>query len=99
MEFGEKTSERDLIEKMKDKFKLSKKLCSYSISSITDPAVKVATQIFAGNIMRKCRANEVSALVVSLAAQCAEGIQFNWAQYLCSEFLVNCRGVGSEQKF
>lgn len=41
--FGGKTSECDLTEKMKDKFKLVKKPCGYSITSITDPTVKVAT--------------------------------------------------------
>lgn len=40
--FGEKTAKRDLAERMKDKFKLVKKLHGYSISSIIDPAVKVA---------------------------------------------------------
>lgn len=91
MAFGGKTGECDLTEKIKDKFKLVKKLCGYSISIITDPIVKVDTQILVGKIMRKCRIDEVRTLDVSLAAQCTEGIQLNWARYLCSEFLVNCR--------
>lgn len=53
--------------------------------------VKVATQILAGKVMRKCRTNEVSTQIISLAAQCAKGVQFNWARYLCSEFLANYR--------
>lgn len=67
-EFGGKTGKCNLTERMKDKFKLPKKLHSYSIYSITDPAVNVATQILAGKIMRKCHADEVSAPVVSLAS-------------------------------
>lgn len=39
--------------------------------------------------MRKCRADEVLAPVVSLAAECVEAVQFNWERYLCSEFLAN----------
>ena len=54
MAFDGKTGERDLAMRMKDKFKLAKKLCGYSISSITNPTVKVATQILVGKIMRKC---------------------------------------------
>lgn len=76
---------------MKDKFKLIKKACWYSISSITDPTLKVATQFFANKVMRKCHIHEVPALVVLLAAQCTEGVQFNCAHYLCSEFLTNIR--------
>jgi len=77
MELGRKIGEHDLAEKMKDKFKLVKKLHGYSISSITNPTVKVATQILARKIMRKCHADEVSTLLVSLVAQCMEGIQLN----------------------
>lgn len=77
MEFGGKAGEHDLAEAMEDKFKLAKKSRGYSITSITNPVVKVATQILAGKIMRTCHVDEVSAPVVSLAAQCAEGIKFN----------------------
>ena len=63
-----------LTEAMKKKFKLEKKKRGYAISSINNRAVKVATQILVGKVMRKCRADEVTMLVVALAAQCAEGV-------------------------
>jgi len=72
--FGRKMSERDLTEKMKDMFKLVKKVHKYSISSITDPAMKVDTQILVGKVMRKCHRDEVLTPVLSLAAQCVEGL-------------------------
>jgi len=68
MAFGRKKSEHDLVEAMKDKFKLAKKLCGYTITSITNPVVKVVTQIFARKIMWKCPADEVPTPVVALAA-------------------------------
>lgn len=40
--------------------------------------------------MRKCGADEVSVPVITLASQCAEGVQFNWSNYLHGEFLANC---------
>jgi len=43
MEFGGKASEHDLIESMKDKFKLTKKMCGYSITSITNPPIRVTS--------------------------------------------------------
>jgi len=77
MIFGGKGGEQALMESMKEKFKLVKKPHGYAISSICDPTVKVTTQILEWKVMRKCRANEVLALVVTLAAQCTEGVQFN----------------------
>lgn len=72
-EFGRKTSQCDLAKKMKDKFKLKKKSCRYSITSITNPAMRISTQILVGKVMIKCHADEVLAPVVSLATQCVEG--------------------------
>lgn len=77
MEFSGKMGECDPAEWMKDKFKLAKKLRGYSISNITNPAIKVVAQILAGKIMRKCHTDEVLAPVVSLVAQCMEGVQFS----------------------
>jgi len=70
--FGGKTSECDLAENMKDKFKLVKKLHGHSTTNISDPTVKVTTQILVGKVMRKCHADKVLTRVVSLVAQCME---------------------------
>lgn len=53
--FGGRGGEQTFMEAMKNKFKLMKKRRGYSISSICDPAVKVATQILARKFMRKFR--------------------------------------------
>lgn len=90
MMFGGKGGELALMEAMKKKFKIIKNPRGYAISNICDPTVKVATQILVGKVMRKCLTDEVSTPVVALAAQCAEGVQFNWVCYLCGEFLANC---------
>lgn len=87
--FGEKGGEQALAESMKEKFKLVKKLHNYSISCICYHAVKVATKILAGKVIRKSRTNEVLVPVVALEAQCAEGVQFNWLDCLRREFLAN----------
>lgn len=41
--------------------------------------------------MQKCRADELLMSVISLAEQCTEGVQFNWYEFLCKEFLENFR--------
>lgn len=50
-DLGGKGGELALAKSMKEKFKLVKKSCGYVISSICDPAMKVATQILAGKVM------------------------------------------------
>jgi len=97
-EFGGKTSEHDLAERTKDKFKLVKTLRRYSITSIIDPAMKISIQILTSKVMQKCHSYEVLALVLSLATQCTEGVQFNWSCYLSSEFLTNCCEGQDERK-
>ena len=41
--------------------------------------------------MRKCRPNEVPAPIVSIATNCAEGYNYNWAAYIAKEFLEDAR--------
>jgi len=69
-----KSDDLAITEAMKKKFKLEKKKRGYVISSINNPADKVATQILAGKVIWKCCMNEVPAPVVALAVQCTEGV-------------------------
>lgn len=69
-----KSSDLAIAKAMKKKYKLAKKKRGYTISNINDKTVKVATQILAGKVMRKCRSDEVPASVVPLAKQYAEGV-------------------------
>ena len=62
------------MEAMKKNYKLEKKKRGYTISSIKDKGVRVATQLLAGKVMRKCRGDEVPMLVVALAEKCMEGV-------------------------
>ena len=71
-----------LVEAMKKKYKLEKKKRGYVISDIKDKGVRIATQLLAKKVMRKCRGDEVLAPVVALAKQCIEVVQFNWVNFL-----------------
>ena len=63
-----KGSDLAFAEAMKPKYKLEKKKRGYAISIIKDKEVHMATQIMAGKVMRKCHADEVLVLVVTLAS-------------------------------
>jgi len=63
-----------IAEAMKKNYKLEKKKRGYAISNIKEKAIRVAIQILAGKVMRKCHADEVPAPVVALAKQCTEGV-------------------------
>ena len=41
--------------------------------------------------MWKCRLNEVPTLIVSIAANCAEGYRYKWTEYIAREFLADVR--------
>ena len=49
----------------------------------------MGTRLLACKLMRKCQVAIVPAYVIQLARQCVKGVFFNWAQYLCEEFLAN----------
>ena len=78
-EFGGKSKEKKLVDRMKNKFVLIKKSRGYSILSITYKAMQFSTQILAFKVMRKCHTNKVSAIVISLVAQCTKWVKYNWA--------------------
>ena len=86
-----KNKDKEMTQLMKEKIGLVKKSRGYDINSKNDQGACFITHILAGKIMRKCKVNEVPAVVVSLAAQCNTGVQFNWDAYLCREFLIDCR--------
>jgi len=48
--------------------------------------------------MRKFCGNKVLATVIALAKQCVEGVQFNWAEFLCEEFLTNYKEAQEQCK-
>jgi len=54
------------MEAMKKKYQLVKKKRGYTISSIKDKAIHVATQILVEKVMHKFRADEVATLVIVL---------------------------------
>lgn len=37
-------------------------------------------------------------MVIALAEQFAEGVQFNWVKFLCEEFLTNCEEAQEQGK-
>ena len=62
-----KNNDLALVEAMKAKYKLEKKKRGYTITSIKDKWVCVATQLLTDKVMRKPCTDEVPAPVVALA--------------------------------
>lgn len=48
--------------------------------------------------MRKYHGTEISIIAMTLVEECAAGVQFNWSQFLCEEFLENFHKVQEESK-
>ena len=62
-----KNKDNEMAQVMKEKYGLVKKSHGYKINSIKDQGVQFTADILVWKIMRKCRANEVPIVVVSLA--------------------------------
>ena len=61
------------------------------IQTINDPATQMGTRLLAYKLMRKCQVVTILTYVIWLSGWCEKGVSFNWAQYLCDEFLANVR--------
>ena len=66
MQIATRRSDLVLMEAMKTKYKLEKKKRGYVIASIKDRGLCITTQLLAGKVMRKCRADEVLVPMVAL---------------------------------
>jgi len=64
-----KNKDKEIAQMMKEKFRLVTKLWGYDINSIDEQGVHFIMHILAGKIMRKCKANEATATIVSLVVQ------------------------------
>ena len=72
---------------MKERFRLTKGKRGYQTLTIQHQNIRFAAELLACKLMRKCRPNEVSAPIVNIAANYAEGYSYNWAAYIAKEFL------------
>lgn len=73
-EFTRKAQDRTIVDTIKNKFGIEKVKRGYNINSISDRVEFFTAHILARKIMRKFQANEVPALVVSLAVKYANRV-------------------------
>jgi hypothetical protein len=82
-----KKKEKVIMEEMNNKYGTDRETRGIIIKRINDVATQMGTKILAYKLLRKCRREEVSAGVVGVAAQCAEGTTVSWEPYLLNLFL------------
>jgi hypothetical protein len=87
----EKSKEKELAEEMKKKYGTDRGTQGIIINKINDVATQMGGKILACKLLKKCHREEVSARVVAVAAQCAEGTTMSWAPYLLKFFLDDCK--------
>jgi hypothetical protein len=76
---------------MKKKYGTDRGTRGIIIKSINDVATQLGVEILACKMLRKFHREEVSAGVITLVAQCAEGTTVNWELYLLKFFLDDCK--------
>ena len=79
------------MQHMKDRFGLTKGKRGYKTLTIRHQKIHFTAELLACKLMQKCRQNEVSAPIVSIATNCAEGYSYNWEAYIAKEFLEDVR--------
>ena len=87
IEFVGKHEDTKLAQHMKERFGLTKGKRGYQTSTIRQQNIHFATELLACKLMQKCKPNEVSAPIVSIAVNGVEGYSYNWAVYIAKEFL------------
>lgn len=89
-EFVEKDKDKQLAKDIKAKYELKNLGRWYGVSSIHNKGVYFAMQLLVAKLFRKCQHNQVSTLVISLAAKCVKGTIYNWVTFLLNEFIEHC---------
>ena len=91
IEFVSKHEDTKLAQSMKECFGLMKGKQGYQTSTIQHQNICFAIELLACKLMQKCRPNEVSAPIVSIATNCTEGYIYNWVAYIAKDFLEDVR--------
>lgn len=84
-----KKYEGETIEYVRKTYHVERNTWDFIIKSISDQGTQLGTMLLACKMMRKCQFTSTPANVIQLAGQFKKGVCFNWAQYLCDEFLTN----------
>jgi hypothetical protein len=87
----DKAREKAVEEEMKKKYGTNKGTRGIISKRINDVATQLGAKILSCKLLRKCCREEVSAGVVIVAAQCAEGTRMSWAMYLLKLFSDDCK--------
>jgi hypothetical protein len=89
--FTDKSNEKYLLERMKEKFDMYRGACGLDVASINDECIRFAMQVLACKLLRKCCKDQVSTGVIATMEKCVEGVQMNWVTFLLNQFLMDCR--------
>ena len=84
---------KDQDRKLIKKYNLTRGGWAYDAVQIEDKVLQFTIQLSVGQVLRKCRSNQVLRPVIELAATTRDGTQYNWSLYLLNQFNEDCRAV------
>jgi hypothetical protein len=79
--FTDKSNEKALSERMKEKFNTHKVVCGLDIESINEDCVRFVKQVMSYKLLRKCQRDQVSTCAIEMVEKCIEGVQMNWEMF------------------
>jgi len=75
---------------MKDNFDTFRGKRGMDVRNINDKNVRFAMQVLACKMLRACRKDEVSTVVIATTKKCIARVPMNWATFLVNNFLQDC---------
>jgi hypothetical protein len=89
--FTDETHEKELVERMKEKYGMHKGACGLDVERINDDYVNFLTQVLDCKLLRKCHKYQVPTGVIPRAEKCTARVHMNWANFLVNQFLTDYR--------
>jgi hypothetical protein len=95
--FTDKTQEKSLAERMKEKYGTFRGAHGLDVASINDDTVRFATQVLACKLLRKCHKDQVPAGVIAATEKCTAGVMMNWETFLGESIFNGLQGGTGER--
>jgi hypothetical protein len=89
--FTDKANEKELSERIKEKYGTYRGACGIDVASITDDTIRFATQVLACKLLRKCHKDQVPMGAIVATEKCVAGVMMNWSTFLVNQFLMDYR--------
>ena len=88
--FVGKDQDKKIATRLIKKYNLTRGWWAYNAMQIEDKSLRFTVQLLVGQVLWKCRPNQVLGPTIELADTARDRVQYNWALYLLNQFNDDC---------